>query len=497
MFKTLYTLLLLGGILSWSSHSDANLLITAGVVQPSLPPAEQPVIRQQQTQDLPASIADYLKQKNVPADALRVFVQDVNADAPLLLHNADLVSSPASVMKLLTTWSAIKTLGPAWTWSTEAWARGEIHDGVLNGDLIIKGYGDPFLVYESFWQFVHDLRLKGLREIRGDIIIDNSFFDIPAIDPAAFDGQPERVYNAPPSAAMFNFQASRIVYNANPAAGKVDLAIFPAPRGVTVDNQLKLVEGDCSRGNARPIVSRTSSGTIIARGNYAISCASQSTTMVLSTPEELVYQAFADFWTQLGGTLTGSYKLDAVKSGDRRLHVHVSSPLAEQVRLINKWSNNVMTRQLLLTMGAKLFGGKATLDKGRAAVLYVLKQQGISTDGIIIDNGSGLSRAERVTARQLGQLLQVIWRDPYMPELLNSLPLLGQDGTLAGRFRHSELQGRGRFKTGTIDGVSGLAGYLLTRSGKRMQIVIIFNGSQSGAYGQAVQNMLLEWVFEQ
>lgn len=156
-----------------------------------------------------------------------------------------------------------------------------------------------------------------------------------------------------------------------------------------------------------------------------------------------------------------------------------------------------MTRQLMLSTGAKRYGAPATLDKGRMAVIDVLREQGISTTGLVIDNGSGLSRDARISADQLGSLLQEIWRDPYMPELLNSLPLLGEDGTLAGRFRDSVQKGRSRLKTGTLNNVTAIAGYMLTRSGKRMVIVMQHNGRHAGSAGRALQNQLLEWVFEQ
>ena len=156
-----------------------------------------------------------------------------------------------------------------------------------------------------------------------------------------------------------------------------------------------------------------------------------------------------------------------------------------------------MTRQLLLTLGAEGYGAPGTLDKGRMAILDVLREQGVSTGGVIIDNGSGLSRNARLTARQLGLLLHSVWHEPYMPELLNSLPLLGEDGTLARRFRNSAMQGRSRLKTGTLNRVTALAGYMLTRSGKRMVVVMQHNGKKAGSHGRAIQNKVLEWIFEQ
>ena len=156
-----------------------------------------------------------------------------------------------------------------------------------------------------------------------------------------------------------------------------------------------------------------------------------------------------------------------------------------------------MTRQLLLTLGAKKYGAPATLEKGRMAILDVLSTQSVPTEGLVVDNGSGLSREARLSAEQLGLMLQAVWHDPYMPELLNSLPLLGEDGTLARRFRDSVMRGRSRLKTGTLNRVTALAGYMLTRSGKRMIVVMQHNGKKAGSHGRTIQNKLLEWIFEQ
>jgi len=462
-----------------------------------LQPAEQPILRQQITKDLPESILNFIQKYNIPEEDISVFVQDVAADAPLLMHEADTPFNPASTMKLLTTWSALQVLGPAWSWDTEVWLRGELRDGVLYGDLLLKGYGDPFLVYESFWQIINDLRIKGLRDIRGDIIIDNSFYEVPEVDPGAFDGQPSRVYNAPPSPIMFNFQATRLLLEANSGQDQVKISAFPEPKEDIIENQINLVNDSCARSFTRPYISRQTPGVIQISGKYSADCGQRFIMLLMSSPEEHVFNAFTDFWSKLDGTVGGSWREGRVRDTDERFYVHTSMPLAEQIRLINKWSNNVMTRQLLLSVGAKRYGAPATLEKGRLAVLEVLREQGIPTEGIVIDNGSGLSRDGRVSAEQFGALLQAIWRDPYMPEMLNSLPLLGEDGTMGRRFRHSDMTGRGRFKTGTLRNVSALAGYMLTRSGKRMVVVVLHNGRKSSGYSRTVQNMLLEWVFEQ
>ncbi|HPQ97014.1 MAG: D-alanyl-D-alanine carboxypeptidase/D-alanyl-D-alanine-endopeptidase [Thiothrix sp.] len=460
-------------------------------------PAESVIVRAQETQELPESIRDYLKKKKVGDSDVGIFVQDVNADRPLLAYNAGLPLNPASTMKLLSTWSALKVLGPSWVWDTEAWTRGSIRDGRLDGDLVLRGYGDPFLVDETLWLFVHELRARGLEEISGDIIIDNSFFEVPPASPGAFDGHPDKVYNAIPSALMFNFQATRFLFRADEPRQAVRVEAFPDPGPGKLVNQMKLVSGNCSRSHYNPSVSRGTDGVVVVRGNYTADCGQQSFMRLLTPPAEHAFNAFRDDWQALGGRFSGRMRTGTVGDGDQLFYKVSSRTLLEQIRLINKWSNNVMVRALLLSLGAREFGAPGTPDKGRLAVLQALQSAGIDTTGLVVDNGSGLSRAARITPAQLGTLLLAVWHEPYMPEFLSSLPLLGEDGTLVRRFRRSDLRSRARFKTGTLNKVTALAGYMLTRSGKRMVVVILHNGDSVNRAGRPLQDMLLEWVFEQ
>jgi len=458
---------------------------------------------------LPKSIKKLLKKYKIPAKNISVYIRDLNAKSPLLEHNIDKLRTPASTMKLLTTYAALKELGPNYSWRTEVWTRGELKDGVLNGDLILKGYGDPFLVYEQFWKLVKTLRDKGLKDIQGDIIIDNSYFQLAKSDRAKFDGKPFRVYNAPSSALMFNFQATRFLFKPiektqtslkkkKAVKGKVEIIPLPKINGFDVDNQIKLTKGKCRRAHYRPKFSRNKQGKLTIKGNYAAKCKQQFILRAVSTPEEHVFNAFRDFWIDLKGTLKGKLKVGRVSANDERFHVYSSPTLGEQIRLINKWSNNVMTKQLLLSLGAKKYGAPGTEAKGSKAVLEILSETGIDIDGIKIENGSGLSRVAKISARQMGLLLETAFRDAYMPEFMASLSLPGVDGTLVNRFRRGDLRGRSHFKTGTLDFVTAISGYMLNRKGKRLVIVIQHNGKKTGSgRGAKIQDALLRWSFEQ
>ncbi|PID33742.1 MAG: D-alanyl-D-alanine carboxypeptidase/D-alanyl-D-alanine-endopeptidase [Thiotrichales bacterium] len=471
-------------------------------------PAQTHYTNKQTPQDLPESVNKLLKKYKIPTKNISIYVRDLNAATPMLELNADTLRTPASTMKLLTTYAALKELGPNYSWRTEVWTKGPISGGVLSGDLVLKGYGDPFLVYENFWKLVKALRDKGLKHIEGDIIIDNSYFQLASHDPAAFDGKSFRVYNAQASALMFNFQATRFLFSPeltkqtskkkNRKIGSVNITPYPAVPNVTIENQVKLVKGRCKKSHLRPKLRREGKGKLIISGNYAAKCKQRFILRAISTPEEHVFNAFRDFWLDLNGTLKGGFKIGRASVKDELFHLHSSPTLGEQIRLINKWSNNVMTKQLLLTLGAKKYNAPGTLSKGRDAILDILNANHIDTHGIQLENGSGLSRSALITARQMGHLLETAFRDPFMPEFMASLSLPGVDGTLVNRFRKGELRGRSHLKTGTLDFVTAISGYMLNRKGKRLVIVVQHNGKRTGAgRGANIQDAILRWSFEQ
>ena len=479
---------------------------------------------------LPDVVTKLLKKYKITEDNLSVYIRDLNADKPLLEHNIDEMRNPASTMKLLTTYAGLKELGPNFSWRTEVYLRGDMDEsGVLDGDLILKGFGDPFLVYENFWKIIKNLRVKGLNVIKGNVIIDNSYFELSDHNAEEFDGKPFRVYNAESSALMFNFQATRFLFkpklseeeqkkrlektkrkkkvrkrkrkSSREPIGLVEVTPYPNIIGFKFDNQLKLINGKCRRSHSSPKFIKGDDDTLIIKGNYAYSCGQKFILRTVSLPEEHVFNAFRDFWTDLKGELHGELRRGKVQSGDERFHTYSSPSLGDQIRLINKWSNNVMTRQLLLTLGAKKFGTPGTLEKGKQAVLDILEENEIDTGAgdqkITLENGSGLSRKALISARQMAGLLETAYRDAYMPEFISSLAVTGVDGTLVNRFRSDDLRGRSHFKTGTLNFVTTIAGYMLNRKGKRLVIVIQHNGKKTGG-GRAkkIQDALLRWSFE-
>jgi len=233
-------------------------------------------------------------------------------------------------------------------------------------------------------------------------------------------------------------------------------------------------------------------------GRYAAACGPITFTRAVMRAPDFAYGTFRSFWEDSGGRLDGGWRLGTLPSGARLLATQESVSLAEVIRLVNKFSSNVMARQLLLTLGAEVVGRPGTTQGGRKAIGDLLVERGIVIPDLVLENGSGLSRDERITAVGLAEVLATAWRGQYMPEFAASLPLSATDGTLRRRFNSPEMQGRLRMKTGTLEGVSALAGYVNAASGRTYVAVIIVNhpGAQHGA-GSAVQTALVQWVFGQ
>lgn len=443
---------------------------------------------------LPAPLGRVLRGHGLDGAGLSVYVRDVASGEVLLAHNPDTLRNPASAIKLLTTYAALSALTPGYRWRTEVHALGTLRGGTLDGDLLIKGYGDPYLVEEELRRLLATLRRRGLERITGDLLLDTSHFADAQQDPAAFDGQPLRAYNVPPAALVANFKVVR--FHFEPAGNAVRIVPEPALANLRIENRLRLARGRC-RGYQRGIaVSLSDDGASVRfSGEFPSGCRRYSLARTVLDHERYFYGLFAAQWRELGGTLEGGPGKASAPAAGRPFLVWQSQPLPVVITAINKHSNNLMTRQLLLTLGAERYGAPATVEKGRRAIREWLDESGLSMPGLVLDNGSGLSRDSRMTARQLGELLAHAWRSPYMPEFAASLSLLGTDGTLGRRHDESPLAGMAHLKTGRLDHVSAMAGYLQTRQGRRLIVVVLHNARDvHRGPGAALQDALLAWL---
>lgn len=447
---------------------------------------------------LPAPVARVLRDAGVPQESVAVYVHQLGRPMPLLVHGADLAMNPASTMKLLTTYAGLEILGPAYTWPTEIYASSRPQGEVLEGDLILKGYGDPALTLEHYWSMVRSLRQKGLRVIRGDLVLDRDYFAAASDDPGAFDGEPYRAYNSSPGALLVNFNATRFDFSGDAQSGKVRIAADPELAQLKIVNQLALRHVPCADWQDRVGYSVQGNGeavTVTFSGNYSLACGEKSLNLSLFDHGVYVHQLFRRLWQEQGGVFEGKLRAGSVPPAAVRLLRVESPPLADVIRMINKHSNNVMARQLLISLGAAHGGPPGTPASGAAAIRQWLAGKGMNFPELVITNGAGLSRDERISARHLGELLLAAYASPVMPELISSLPIVAVDGTLQRRLRDSALAGRGHLKSGSLDGVRALGGYLLDARGRRWVVVFIANDARAAA-SRSAQDALLEWLHD-
>ncbi|HEX8963343.1 MAG TPA: D-alanyl-D-alanine carboxypeptidase/D-alanyl-D-alanine-endopeptidase [Rhodocyclaceae bacterium] len=447
---------------------------------------------------MPATVASALKALAIPPSAVSIYVQEVGAATPRLAINAGRPMNPASVMKLVTTYTALGMLGPAYTWKTEVRVDAPVTDGRLAGSLYIKGSGDPKLTFEQFWLLLRQLRAQGIRDIDGDLVLDRSIFQLPPADDGAFDDQPLRPYNVSPDALLVGFKAIRLGLMPDPATRAVQMTVEPQPANLDVINRIRLGNngcGDWKEGLRADLSRHAERFRLVVTGSYSASCGQKNWLLGVMPHELYVRGLFEQLWTELGGTIKGGVR-DGAAPASARLVASIDSPaLAEIVRDINKYSNNVMARQLFLTLG--LAGGRQPVRPAdaAAAVRDWLAAHGLAFPDLVLENGSGLSRQERVSAEDLGRLLQSAWKSALMPEFVASLPLAAVDGTMKKRFNGNGAAGHMHIKTGTLEGVKSIAGYVLDYKGRNEAVVFIINHPNAQA-AQSAQDALLQWVYD-
>jgi D-alanyl-D-alanine carboxypeptidase/D-alanyl-D-alanine-endopeptidase (penicillin-binding protein 4) len=430
-----------------------------------------------------------LARAKLPAEALVALVQEVGASRPRLAWQADQAVNPASVTKLVTTYAALELLGPAWTWNTPVWLQGSVANGVLQGDLVIKGSGDPKLVLERIWLLLRRVQQLGVREIRGDIVLDRSGFIVPEQSPADFDGEPLRPYNVRADALLLNYRSVLLTFTPDAARGTAQVSADPPLDGVAIDSALPLSTGPCEdwRGGLKPEFADPS--RIRFGGPFPSACGEKVWPIAYAEPASYNQRALAAMWREMGGRLGGKVRDGAAPTSPPAFEL-VSPTLPEAIRDINKFSNNVMAQQLFLTLGLA-DRGVGTPESARAVIRqWMFSRFGPASAGAVIDNGSGLSRETRMSARLLGQLLQAAWASPVMPELMSSLPVTGIDGTMR---RSLSAPGRAHLKTGSLRDVASVAGYVLGNSGRRYVVVGIVNHANAGA-GRPALEALVQWA---
>lgn len=447
--------------------------------------------------ELAPELQDAWRKSGLSESAVSVVVAEVGQPAMIAI-NPDTPRNPASVMKLVTSYAALEGLGPNYTWKTELLAAPGARlgaDGTLAGPVYVRAGGDPDMRLEDVWHMLRELRLRGVRSMQG-FVIDRSRYGNIAIDTAAFDGAGDRVYNASPDALMVGFGAVRLLFLPDVAAGRWNALLDPPLPGVRIDNQVRAVRGGVCPG-APAVRTRQAAGptgmTIQVTGSVSLSCGEFSAYRLALAQPEHTAAVLQQMWQELGGRLTGPIVNGPAPRDGAVLVSRESRPLAEQIRAVNKNSNNVVARMLLLALGAEHMPGPADARTGVAAARQVLAGQGLDFPELRVENGSGLSREGRIAASSLARLLQAAHASPRMPEFIASMAIAGEDGTVRRRWRADGAAGRAHLKTGTLRDVSALAGYVRGASGRHYLLVSLANDGQ--AYNiRAFNDQLVAWL---
>jgi D-alanyl-D-alanine carboxypeptidase/D-alanyl-D-alanine-endopeptidase (penicillin-binding protein 4) len=461
----------------------------------------KPIANKPEKTLVPESVIQAFKQANVPLSAVSIMVTPLNNPSsnsglfkPRLSLHANAEMNPASVMKLITTSAGLSLLGPDFTWRNKVLVDGPVKDGVLHGNLYFKGSGDPKLVVERVQTLLQDVMAKGLREVKGDIILDGSVFDLPDKNPASFDDEPLRPYNVAPQGLLLNFNAMLFKFTPDAARGEAKVESEPPLFNVQWPSSVPLSAGPCHDWRTQLRADFSKPDSVRFNGTYPKACGEQKWPVAYVEPPSFAPRMVQAMWRQAGGQLRGQVRHGLTPAQVTLWHEAPSLPLTDIVADINKLSNNVMAQQLFLTLSRQQ--GAGSFAASRQVVLkwwtQNLKEQSLP----VLDNGSGLSRKERSNAQALSALLHLASQSSYANALQNSLAIAGLDGTVArlkDRQPNSVVIGRALLKSGSLKDVASLAGYVDGLSGKRYVFVVIVNHPNAHAVRPAFDR-LLEWA---
>ena len=512
---------------------------------------------------LPREVLQALARAGVPASAVSVVVRSIPADSSkpalgttssatstatpsepksltLLSHHAKTSRNPASVMKLVTTYAGLDMLGPDFTWKTRVYTDGALNNGVLDGNLVVRGGGDPKLVLERISELFAQVRAKGVREVRGDLLLDNSVFSLPEANAADFDDEPLRPYNAAPDGLLVNFKSLIFTFTPDEANRRVLVRTDPPIAQVVLPTEVPMGSGSATPcGDWRSLLKADFSDPLKVQfvGKYAASCGERVWPVAYVQPRAYAGRVLQAMWltgssssTATGVTpataqttsLGGQTRSDKLPATARLLHTADSLPLREIIADINKFSNNVMAQQLFLSLSAyparkstlvqpsldatnpaQAMNGPATrrasFEASQKAVAAWWKQALPQSSAPVLENGSGLSRKERASAQAISDLLLLAAASPQAQVFADSLGIAGVDGTVQRmRDRNPEAQslGRAQLKTGTLKDVAAVAGYVTALSGQRIGVVALVNHPNAGAARPAL-DALVEWAVKQ
>jgi len=443
---------------------------------------------------LPSGINSIINKSGIPKNDISIYIKEAgNGGRELASLNASKTRTPASVIKVMTTYAAVLKFGFDYRWPTQFYTTGILKNGVLNGDLVVKGFGDPTLSSKELPSIVANIKAKGIKKVTGNIVIDRSYFAVGTKNNSGFDNNTYSPYNAMPDAMMFNERVSTICVtpNKNIVYKKV------VDGSYKIKNNLQRVNKPCKGRYSWPGIKIDNSSAIPEvwlQGKISKKCGKRNICKVITTPYKSFYYALKDTLKKEGVTVTGKMRLNKVPSTAKILFTHYSRSLDKIVSKTAKKSNNLYARHLLLHLGAKKYGAPATLAKGRKAIEYILRSKGALGRGTLrIDNGSGLSRTSKLNAKLLAQMYDNAY-GRYGTRWMKTLSIAGVDGTIKRRFRGTAVKNRAWMKTGTLKRVKNIGGYVKSRSGRMYTVVILVNTKKGTWKASQLQNNIMKWL---
>ena len=479
------------------------------------------------TENIPSAVKKALGNAKLPESALSFSVLRIskkNTDNVAAAWQPNASMNPASTMKLVSTLAALDLLGPQYRWHTNIYTNGVVHQGVLHGNLYWQGNGDPKLVPEELSKIMADLRSQGINTINGNLIFDRSAYAADVKNTAPADGESQRPYNVSPDPLLYAFQT--LSFTIQNSSGDPSITYSPHLANLTVDNKIKSMGGACGDWTklAKTGIQKAAPNNWVASfsGKLSKNCGDIIWNVVAINPDDFLSQGVMAAWEEAGGDWRQAPEVQQgkVPSSAKLLLSHQGITLGDAVKDINKFSNNVMARQVFLTIPLEKVGAPANTKAGEYLVKEWLKKNRINIPELVIENGSGLSDIERISTKSMTQLLDYAVKSKSHEVFINSLPIAGTDGTMKNRLidrlkkifmSHANanvtfspdqslpqpLQKTGALiKTGSLAQVRAIAGFVVSQSGNVYAIASFINHPNAPGGGVGVQDALLTWLLE-
>lgn len=444
---------------------------------------------------IPTEISHAMRRAKVSPADISIAAIPLDNSGPTLQINANTPRIPASVEKIVTSAAALDLLGPSKVWATKIAVEEEtpIENGVLKGDLFIIGGGDPYLPIERFWLLLDNLKARGVKHIEGNIVIDRTLYNVPKHNQFAFDGDGYRPYNLGPDAFLLNSRSLIIKFKPDKEKGVAYLYPEPALHNIKLPESIPLSKAPCGAWRKQIAPDYSDPSKPVFNGKYPLACGVKHMLYTVFGMNDYVQAVFSGLWNQDGKTFKG--KVVSGKAPDKTeiLAVTYSQPLAQINYNMNKYSNNLIARQLFLALGKTAKEEPKSLQSSRATMRNWADKLGISPRELYVDNGSGLSRTSQLSADAACKILRYMWNHKNMPEFISALPISGTDGTMRKR---KVASGQAHIKTGYISGVRSIAGYVQTATGHRYAVSAIVNGS-SAIGAVPVMDSIISWIYNE